>query len=116
MAVERRSLTASGRTTRCAELRGHARGPRRPASLRAQDEPAKGAGRRASTSERAAERLRSLDHQLLAYVGADGYPEVVPLQIGGADHEGHAASPLSAGSGPGVAGRACLRTRYRPVS
>ena len=53
----------------------------------AQDEPAKGAGPRVD-SERAAARLRSLDHLLLAYVGADGYPEVVPVQIEGAGPEG----------------------------
>jgi hypothetical protein len=46
----------------------------------AQGEPARGAGPRVD-SERAAARLRSLDHQLLAYVGADGYPEVVPVQV-----------------------------------
>ena len=52
-----------------------------------QDVPAKGAGPRLD-SERAAARLRALDHCLLAYVGADGYPDVVPVQVAGAGPEG----------------------------
>jgi len=48
-----------------------------------QDEPAKGAGPRLD-SERAAARLRALDHCLLAYVGGDGYPDVVPVEVAGA--------------------------------
>ena len=53
----------------------------------AQPEPAKGAGPRVD-SERAAARLRSLDHIVLAYVGGDGYPEVVPVQVEDAGPEG----------------------------
>jgi len=52
-----------------------------------QDEPAKGAGPRLD-SERAAARLRALDHCLLAYVGGDGYPDVVPVEVAGAGPEG----------------------------
>lgn len=52
-----------------------------------QDEPAKGSGPRLD-SERAAARLRALDHCLLAYVGADGYPDVVPVEVAGAGPEG----------------------------
>jgi hypothetical protein len=52
-----------------------------------QDEPAKGAGPRLD-SERAAARLRALDHCLLGYVGADGYPDVVPVEVAGAGPEG----------------------------
>ena len=52
-----------------------------------QDEPAKGAGPRLD-SERAAARLRALDHCLLAHVGADGYPNVVPVEVAGAGPEG----------------------------
>jgi hypothetical protein len=47
----------------------------------AQQEPQKGTGPRID-SERAARRLRALDHPLLAYVGGDGYPEIVPVEIG----------------------------------
>ena len=75
----------------------------------AQDEPAKGAGPRVD-SERAAARLRSLDHLLLAYVGADGYPEVVPVRSRTPARRASASRP-SARSRPGVAGRACSRTR-----
>jgi nitroimidazol reductase NimA-like FMN-containing flavoprotein (pyridoxamine 5'-phosphate oxidase superfamily) len=52
-----------------------------------QDEPAKGAGPRLD-SERAAARLRALDHCLLAYVGGDGYPDVVPVEVASAGPEG----------------------------
>lgn len=81
--VERVTVWADDR---CAELRdtlGTAAAGEPPA----QNEPGKGAGPRVD-SERAATRLRSLDHQLLAYVGADGYPEVVPVQVDGAGPEG----------------------------
>ena len=81
--VERMTVWADDR---CAELRDTIGKP--PAGEPpAQDEPAKGAGPRVD-SERAAARLRSLDHLLLAYVGADGYPEVVPVQIEGAGPDG----------------------------
>lgn len=53
----------------------------------AQKPPAKGTGPRVD-AERAAKRLRSLDHLLLAYAGADGYPEVVPVEIESAGPEG----------------------------
>ena len=53
----------------------------------AQAEPAKGAAPRVD-SERAAARLRSLDHLVLAFVGGDGYPEVVPVQVEDAGPEG----------------------------
>lgn len=46
-----------------------------------QEEPQKGTSPRVD-AERAAQRLGGLDHVLLAYVGADGYPEVVPVTVG----------------------------------
>jgi hypothetical protein len=52
-----------------------------------QEEPAKGTGPRVD-AERAAARLRALDHLVLAYVGADGYPDVVPIEIEGAGPDG----------------------------
>jgi hypothetical protein len=58
-----------------------------PGDPPSQDEPAKGAGPRLD-SERAARRLRALDHRLLAYVGADGYPDVIPVDVAGAGPEG----------------------------
>jgi hypothetical protein len=64
---------------RCAELReiiGSASAGEPPA----QSEPTKGTGPRVDAG-RAATRLRSLGHVLLSYVGADGYPEVVPVHV-----------------------------------
>ena len=52
-----------------------------------QAEPKNGTGPRVD-SERAARRLRDLDHVLLAYVGSDGYPEVVPVTVEGGDAAG----------------------------
>jgi hypothetical protein len=53
----------------------------------AQEPPRNGTGPRVD-SERAASRLRALDHLLLSYVGADGYPEVVPVEVESAAPEG----------------------------
>jgi hypothetical protein len=53
----------------------------------AQAEPKNGAGPRVNT-ERAARRLRGLDYVLLSYLGADGYPEIVPVTIGDAGPDG----------------------------
>ena len=52
-----------------------------------QDEPKNGTGPRVD-AQRAARRLRGLDHVLLAYVGGDGYPEVVPITVGDAGPDG----------------------------
>jgi hypothetical protein len=52
-----------------------------------QAEPKNGTGPRID-AERAARRLRGLDHVLLAYVGGDGYPEIVPVAIGDAGPDG----------------------------
>jgi hypothetical protein len=46
----------------------------------AQEKPKKGAGPRVDV-DRAAQRLRGLDYVLLAFVGADGYPDVVPVAV-----------------------------------
>ncbi len=53
----------------------------------AQAEPKNGTGPRVD-AERAARRLRGLDHVLLSYVGADGYPEIVPVTVGDAGPDG----------------------------
>ena len=74
--VERLSVWADDRCASVPDTLGTAVAGEPPA----QAEPAKGAGPRVD-AERAAARLRSLDHLLLAYVGADGYPEVVPVQV-----------------------------------
>jgi hypothetical protein len=64
---------------RCADLR-ETLGAATPGEPPAQAEPKNGTGPRVDPA-RAAERLRSLDHVLLSYVGADGYPEVVPVEV-----------------------------------
>jgi hypothetical protein len=53
----------------------------------AQAAPKNGTGPRVDT-ERAARKLHKLDHVLLSYVGADGYPEIVPVTIGDAGPDG----------------------------
>jgi Pyridoxamine 5'-phosphate oxidase len=49
--------------------------------------PTKGTGPRLD-AERAGKRLGTLPNQLLAFVGADGYPEVVPVEVTSASAEG----------------------------
>jgi hypothetical protein len=64
-----------------------------------QPEPKNGTAPRVD-AERAARRLQGLDHVLLAYVGADGYPEIVPVTVGGAGPGGirlSSARPLPPG-------------------
>ena len=98
--VERVTVWADDAVRRAA--RDHRR-RRPPASRRAQDEPAKGTGPRVD-AERAAARLRSLDHALLAYVGADGYPEVVPVADRGGGPGRHpplVRAPAAARRAPG---------------
>jgi hypothetical protein len=62
-----------------------------------QQPPAKGSGPRVD-AERAATRLHALPHVLLGYAGADGYPMVVPVQVGAASSNGIALTgPLPGG-------------------
>jgi hypothetical protein len=64
-----------------------------------QEPPRKGTGPRVDAA-RAARRLRGLDHVLLAYVGTDGYPEIVPVTVGDAGPDGirlAAGGPLPPG-------------------
>jgi hypothetical protein len=52
-----------------------------------QEEPAKGAGPRVDC-ERAAARLRKQAHVLLGFVGSDGFPDVVPVDVRNASPAG----------------------------
>ena len=64
-----------------------------------QQEPKNGAGPRLDC-EKAARRIGALSNQLLAFVGADGYPDVRPVSIGEGGVEGislSAANPLPPG-------------------
>jgi hypothetical protein len=83
-----------------------------PGEPAAQDEPGKGTAPRVDV-ERAARRLRSLDHLLLSYVGADGYPEVVPVAV---EDAGAAGIRLSAARALPAGGRRAglLAHSYRP--
>ena len=108
ISVERMTVWPDGR---CAgRPTGH--GAPAPGDPPSQDEPARGAGPRLD-SERAAKRLRALDHCLLAYVGADGYPDVVPVEIAGAGPGG-----IRLGSerrlAPGSRRAGLLAHSYRP--
>jgi hypothetical protein len=58
-----------------------------PSPPPAQAPPAKGTAPRVPV-ERAARRLAALDHVLLAYAGADGFPVVAPVRVGAAQASG----------------------------
>jgi hypothetical protein len=63
----------------------------------AQDPPAKGPAPRVDVA-RASRRLRKLPHVLLAYVGVDGFPLVVPVAVGESGPAGiELAGPLPRG-------------------
>jgi hypothetical protein len=78
----------------------------------AQQAPGKGTGPRVDV-QRAASRLRKLDHLLLAYVGADGYPEIVPVWIDSTGPEGIRLSS-AARLPPGGRRAGVLAHSYRP--
>jgi hypothetical protein len=62
-----------------------------------QDPPRNGTGPRVAPA-RAQRRLSALAHTVLAYVGADGFPSIVPVRIGAATEHGIALSgPLPPG-------------------
>ena len=83
IAVERIGVWADERCAHLHETFGGASAADPPA----QTEPKNGTAPRVD-SVRAAKRLRALDHVLLAYVGADGYPEIVPVEVREAGPEG----------------------------
>lgn len=78
----------------------------------AQAEPKNGTGPRVD-AVRAARRLRGLDHALLAYVGGDGYPEIVPVEIGDGGADGIRLSS-SRGLPPGGRRAGLVAHSYRP--
>lgn len=70
-----------------------------PGEAAAQQPPAKGTLPRVDT-DRAASASTALDHTLVAYAGADGFPDVIPVEVAGANDLGVALSskrPLAAG-------------------
>jgi hypothetical protein len=62
-----------------------------PAAPPSQEEPAKGTGPRVP-ADKAAQKLAALPHQLLAWVGGDGFPDVAPVDVGAAGPQGIALS------------------------
>lgn len=91
------------------EVIGSAR-PGQPPEPRA--EPRGGVSPRVS-SERAARRLARLDHHLLAFTGADGYPTVVPVSIGDGDADGVRVAAASHLLPPGGRRAGLLGHSYR---
>ena len=79
-----------------------------------QSAPKKGTAPRIEV-DRAAGRLRELPHLLLSYVGADGYPAIVPVELRSNDERGF---ELAAGRGdlipPGGRRAGLLGHSYRP--
>jgi hypothetical protein len=67
----------------------------------AQAEPNNGTGPRLD-SARAAERMAALPHHLLGWVGADGFPVIVPLDVGGGDARGMRLTPAAEPPPPGA--------------
>jgi hypothetical protein len=64
-----------------------------PAPPASQSRPAKGAGPRVDVRALAA-TLSGLPHRLLAYRGADGFPVIIPVQLGASGPEGlHLVTP-----------------------
>jgi hypothetical protein len=71
--------------------------PRPHGDPASQAQPKEGSGPRIGVI-RAAQRLGKLPHALLAYLGSDGFPMVVPVRIGAASAEGIALEgPLPGG-------------------
>lgn len=84
VAIERIAVWPDLTATKTPEVYGAAL-PAAPAP--AQSPPAKGTGPRVDV-EKAAKRVTKLPHRLLGYRQSDGYPAVVPVQIGAAGPEG----------------------------
>jgi len=78
-----------------------------------QPPPAKGTGPRVDVAKTAG-RLASLPHRLLGFRGADGFPVVVPIALGGHDQRGlHLLAPTSL-LPPGARRAGLLAHAYRP--
>lgn len=85
-----------------------------PGPPRSQDPPAKGTGPRLN-SARLARRLAARSHRLLAYVQADGYPAVLPIDVTAQSAAGVALrQPGSAGLPPGGRRAGLLGHAYGP--
>jgi hypothetical protein len=108
IAVTRVSVWADEHCSRLRETIGSAAAGEPPT----QNEPRNGTGPRVDVM-RAAKRLRALGNLLLAYVAADGYPEVVPVEITDAGPGGIRLSSQRA-LPPGGRRAGLLAHSYRP--
>ena len=96
-------------------LRGRAAGARRAAARRSappQRPPRNGTAPRIDTAD-VAKRVRRTEHTLLAYCGADGYPVVLPVELGSVGADGielRSAAALP----PGGRRAGLLGHSYRP--
>lgn len=75
--------------------------------------PAKGAGPRIDTA-RAARRLRALPHVLAGFRGADGFPVVVPVEVGADDERGIRLRAPAGLLAPGGRRAGVLGHRFNP--
>lgn len=97
---------------RCAGEPEHAGRPEPPAPD-PQPPPRKGTGPRVDV-ERAVRRLRKTPHVLLGFVGADGYPSVVPVELRGSDERGIELTAAPGLIPPGARRAGLLGHAYRP--
>jgi hypothetical protein len=84
-----------------------------PPASQSQPEPAKGTAPRVPVA-RAASRLRALPHRLIAAVGADGYPQVLPFEVSGTSEQGIAIQIAPPGLDPGARRAGLLAHEYKP--
>jgi hypothetical protein len=85
--------------------------PGEPASPQAP--PANGTGPRVP-AERAAQRLAGLPHRLVAWIGADGFPLVLPYDVAAASPQGVEIDVAGSGLAPGGRRAGLLAHDYRP--
>lgn len=87
--------------------------PLPPQATASQPPPAKGTAPRVP-AQRAAERLRALPHRLVAAVGGDGYPVVLPFEVKGTSEAGIAIEIAPPGLDKGARRAGLLAHEYRP--
>jgi hypothetical protein len=88
-------------------------GPAWPGEPGSQPPPQNGTGPRVDVAK-AAGRIAVLPHRVLAYRGADGFPVVVPVQLGGHDKAGLRLVVASGLLPPGGRRAGMLAHAYRP--
>ncbi len=87
--------------------------PTQPPTSQSQPEPAKGTAPRVPVP-RAAKRLRALPHRLVAATAQDGYPQVLPFEVGSTSETGIAIQIAPPGLDPGARRAGLLAHEYKP--